>query len=62
MKKKEIAKKYDHEATVWKGGKFVMGKTTPLWVVNAGNSGNTAVVGIIDKEYSIILLTAYCES
>ena len=45
----------------WKGGEFVMDESTPLWVANDGNSGNTAVVGVRDNEYEIVLLTAYHE-
>jgi len=46
------------EYTGWKGGEFVMGKTTPIWVANSGNSGQTAVVGIKNDEHTIILETA----
>lgn len=47
--------------TGYKGGDFVMGKTTPIWVANWGNSGNTGVIGVIDNEYEVILETARCE-
>lgn len=47
------------EFTGYKGGEFVMGKNTPVWVANYGNSGNTAVVDVIDEEYSVILVTKY---
>lgn len=43
----------------WKGGEFVMGRGTPVWVANCGNSGNTAVVGIKDEGYRVIILTQY---
>lgn len=45
----------------YKGGEFTMGKNTPVWVANYGNSGNTAVVGIIDTGYQVIIETKYCE-
>ncbi len=45
----------------YKGGDYVMGKTTPVWVSNYGNSGNTAVVDVLVLDYSIILETKYCE-
>lgn len=48
--------------TGYKGGEFVMGKSTPVWVANYGNTGNTAVVDIIDNEYQVIIMTAYRES
>ena len=49
------------EYTGWKGGEFVMGKTTPIWVANDGNSGNTGVVGIKNDEHTIILETQLVE-
>jgi hypothetical protein len=55
--KSAIGKTY----TGWKGGDFVMGKNTPIWVANDGNSGNTAVIGVRDDEYAIILETAHTE-
>lgn len=45
--------------TGWKGGDFVMGKTTPVWVANPGNSGETAVVDVLDEGYSVKLITKY---
>lgn len=49
------------EFSGYKGGEFVMGKNTPLWVANYGNSGNTGIVGVRDTEYKVILLTDYCK-
>jgi len=49
------------EYTGWKGGDFIMGKTTPVWVANDGNSGNTAVVGIINDGHTIYLQTQRVE-
>ena len=45
----------------WKGGDFTMTLDTPLWVANDGNVGNTGVVGILNRNYEVIILTAYCE-
>jgi len=45
----------------YKGGDFIMNRHTPLWVANYGHSGSTAIVDILDKEYQIILITAYIE-
>jgi hypothetical protein len=45
--------------TGYKGGEFFMNKNTPVWVANYGNSGNTAVIEIIDNDYEIIIITAY---
>lgn len=57
MLKEAVGKSY----TGWKGGDFVMGKTTPLWVSNDGDGDHTAVIGVLDKEYRIIIETAYCD-
>lgn len=46
----------------WKGGDYKMGKTTPIWVANPGNSGNTALIEVVDNEYTVILITGYRES
>lgn len=35
--------------TGYKGGDFQMHDGTPLWVANRGNSGGTAVVGIVTR-------------
>lgn len=47
------------EFTGYKGGEFTMGKTTPIWVANYGNSGRTGLVDILDEEYDIVLITKY---
>lgn len=49
------------EFTGYKGGEFVMDENTPVWVANYGNSGNTAIVGVIDEDYKVILVTGYRE-
>lgn len=49
------------EFTGWKGGEFTMSKDTPVWVANSGNSGNTAVVGVLNDGWRLVILTAYCE-
>lgn len=46
----------------YKGGDFTMSRHTPVWVANYGNSGNTAVVDVVDAEYEVILITAYRNS
>jgi hypothetical protein len=47
--------------TGWKGGDFLMDESTPVWVANPGNSGTTAVVGVHDAGWQIIILTTYME-
>lgn len=55
--KEAVGKTY----TGWKGGDFVMGKSTPMWVANPGNSGETGIYDIIYDGYSIIIVTGKCE-
>ena len=46
----------------YKGGDFVMGKTTPLWVSNYGESNNTAVIGIQVLGWGVVVInTKYIE-
>lgn len=45
----------------YKGGDFVMGKHTPVWVANYGNSGSTGVVGIESDDYVVTVITGKCE-
>jgi len=45
----------------YKGGDFTMDESTPIWVANCGNSGNTAVVDVLDCKYVVILVTGYRE-
>jgi hypothetical protein len=51
----------------WKGGEFVMSRTTPVWVANAGESGNTGVTGVrplVDAKgrvFEVVLQTGFCE-
>ena len=48
--------------TGYKGGDFKMSRHTPVWVANYGNSGNTAVIGVVDNNYEVILMTGYREA
>ena len=43
--------------TGYKGGDFVMGRGTPVWVANYGNSGNTGIVNIKNLGYEVVLIT-----
>lgn len=47
--------------TGWKGGDFVMSEDTPLWVANMSNSGNTAVVDVLDEGWQVVIITKYME-
>lgn len=46
----------------YKGGDYLMSRHTPVWVANYGNSGNTAVIDVVDAGYIVILVTAYRET
>lgn len=45
--------------TGYKGGGYKMDRDTPVWVANSGDVGSTAVVGVLDMGYEIVLLTKY---
>lgn len=45
----------------YKGGNFQMSRQTPIWVANYGNAGNTAVIGVLDLDYNVIIQTGYRE-
>lgn len=45
----------------WKGGDYVMGEYTPIWVANSGESPSTAVEGIADCDYLTIIATRWHE-
>lgn len=47
--------------TGYKGGDFMMTQHTPVWVANNGQACSTAVVGIVDTGYTIIIMTGYRE-
>lgn len=44
--------------TGYKGGDFTMNESTPVWVANYGDVGNTAIVDVKDDGYQAILVTA----
>ncbi len=46
----------------WKGGDYRMTEDTPIWVAEHGNTSETAIVGVRDKGYEVVLDTAWCES
>ena len=45
--------------TGYKGGEFTMSLETPIWVDNYGQSTRTAVVGVMNDGYHVVLLTKY---
>lgn len=45
----------------YKGGDFTMGADTPLWVGNYGESRSTAIVGVKNCDWRVILETAYVD-
>ena len=48
------------EFTGWKGGEFEMDESTPVWVANPGDSGNTGIIDVIDDGWRVIIMTSYC--
>jgi hypothetical protein len=56
-----LKKTVGKEFTGYKGGEYIMSKHTPIWVAQCGNSGNTAVVEIVDNGYEVVLITGYRE-
>ena len=57
MLEKAIGKTY----TGFKGGEFVMGRNTPIWVSNYGESSFTGIIGVKDLGWLIILQTDWLE-
>lgn len=57
MLKEAIGKTY----CGYKGGDYIMGKATPMWVANNGDSGETGVLDIIYDGYWVIIKTGKCE-
>lgn len=47
--------------TGYKGGEYIMNEYTPVWAANYGNSGNTAVINVMDRGYLVVLVTGYRE-
>jgi len=45
--------------TGYKGGEFDVGESTHVWMANWGDCHDTAIVGVIDNEWCVILATAY---
>ncbi len=45
----------------WKGGEFMMGENTPVWVDNQGNASNTAIIDIVDDGWRVLIMTQYHE-
>lgn len=41
----------------YKGGEFTMSRHTPVWVANYGDSNETAIIDVLDKDYMVILVT-----
>lgn len=46
----------------YKGGEFRMHENTLMWAANYGECNSTAVIGLADCDYQIILATAFCEN
>ena len=58
---KDLRECIGKEFTGYKGGEYTMGKNTPVWVANYGNSGKTGVVDVIYDGYDVMIITDFCE-
>lgn len=47
--------------TGYKGGDFTMAEDTPVWVANYGKTSGTAVIGVEDQGWRVLLRTACIE-
>lgn len=47
--------------TGWKGGDYAAGKDTPVWVDNPGNWSNTAITGVKNYGYYVVIETKHVE-
>lgn len=43
----------------YKGGEYTMTKKTPVWVANYGDCHDTAIIGVIDDGYIVVIETGY---
>jgi hypothetical protein len=43
----------------YKGGLYTMRLSTPLWVANYGDCHDTAIVGVVDAGWQVIIETAF---
>lgn len=43
----------------WKGGEYRVTEETALWVAHSGDASGTAVVGVKEYDYLVIIETAY---
>lgn len=43
----------------WKGGEYMMGLDTPVWVAQRGEASSTAIVGLMVESYYVTILTEY---
>ncbi|MHA2181075.1 MAG: hypothetical protein ACXAAH_06610 [Promethearchaeota archaeon] len=58
----EILKEADGKTYMgYKGGDFTMNRETPVWVDNYSHSSETAVVGLIDLGWKVIIETKHME-
>lgn len=56
-----LLKAVDNTFEGYKGGEYTMSKDTPVWVANYGDSGHTAVLGVIDGGWQVVIITGYME-
>lgn len=54
-------RKNGHTQEGYKGGTFHVHDNTAVWAANWGRTGSTAVIGVEDTGYGVILHTAYAD-
>lgn len=47
--------------TGYKGGDYTMHENTPLWVAQYGDCTSTAIVGVADHNYAVVINTAFID-
>lgn len=55
---KVLTNALDEDFYGYKGGQYKMGKNTPVWVDQPNHASGTAIVGVFDGKYYIVLETA----
>jgi hypothetical protein len=56
---KRCKKTVGHIFTGYKGGDYEMTEDTPVWMANWGEYNSTAIIGVMDNGYNVILETAF---
>ena len=58
---KQLKDALGHTFTGYKGGEYEMRRTTPMWASNWGECFGTAITGVKDCGYMVVIQTAYVD-